>query len=100
MDSRKGSGSRGGVRVRTSAFGSLSSVAVVEKKGGDMGHGFGEESEKSGAIFESETESVRPVWIEVADKVRREYGFGSGAQPAKFLQVFIVVLSNWILFMG
>jgi hypothetical protein len=27
------------------------------------------------------------VWIEVADKVRREYGFGGGAQPAKFLQV-------------
>lgn len=83
------SSKEGRVRFRTAAFGSLSSVAVTEGKGsGDMVHGFGEESEKKrGAVFEVEAEQARPVWIEVADKVRREYGFGGAAQPAKFLQV-------------
>lgn len=74
----------GRVRFRTAGFGRLSSVAV--EQGADMVGAFGEESEKRG-VFEVEAEGARPVWIEVADKVRREYGFGSAAQPAKFLQV-------------
>ena len=83
---RGGSGSEGRVRFRTAALGSLSAVAVGEVQRGDMVGAFGEESETRGG-FELEAEGTRPVWIEVADKVRREYGFGGGAQPAKFLQV-------------
>lgn len=64
--------------MRIFVFGSFLLVVVVEKKGGDMGYGFGEESEKSGVIFESEMELVCFVWIEVVDKVWCEYGFGSG----------------------
>jgi hypothetical protein len=84
--SGSGSGSEGRVRFRTVAFGSLSAVAVGEVQRGDMVGAFGEESETRG-VFDLEAEGTRPVWIEVADKVRREYGFGGGAQPAKFLQV-------------
>ena len=70
------------MRFRTAAFGSLSSITVAD----------GKDSEQRG-VFEvhPEAEAARSVWIEVADKVRREYGFGSGAQPAKVLQVVILV---------
>ncbi|KAG0616528.1 hypothetical protein M758_5G122700 [Ceratodon purpureus] len=100
MEVKRGGSGRGEGRVRFAAFGSLSTVVVEGKgkgekqreQGGDMVGAFGEESEKRRGVLEVDAEgtSARPVWIEVADKVRREYGFGGGAQPAQFLQVKVL----------
>lgn len=51
-----------------------------------MVRGFAEANETAAL----ELDTAGPLWIEVADKVRRQYGFGNAAQPTKFLQVYFL----------
>ena len=74
---------KGTVCMKQIPLGSLSSRVLVDGKESRRGESlqrFGEESEKR-------TEELSMKWIEVADNVRREYGFGSSQRDCP-LQVW------------
>lgn len=73
------------VHMKPAVFGSLSSRSIVEEvKGNNRLQRFGEESEKGGNF--EDAEQVRMKWVEVADKLQREYRF-NGSQRDSILQV-------------
>lgn len=73
------------VHMKPAVFGSLSSRSIVEEvKGNDALQRFGEESEKGGNF--EDAEQVPMKWVEVADKLQREYRF-NGSQRDSILQV-------------